>query len=59
MPIYIGLTLAEFQVPTKPFYHSSPSTGQGEKNAVKGLWIKIRTNRLFRVTGKTDLTQGN
>ena len=42
-----GLTLARHHVPTKLLYHFSSSTGQGEENMMKALWVVIRTETSF------------
>jgi len=51
------ISLDECQVPTKVVLSLLPSTGQGRKNMMKGLWIGIRTGRdhsQVTIMGKTD-----
>jgi len=57
-----GLAWLDARYPSKPLYHSPPSTGQGSKSMTKSSWVEIMTKKdhsAVTVMGKKDSAQGN
>jgi len=57
-----GLTLAGHQVPTKAAPSLPSSAGQGKENIMKGLCVKVKTEKdcwPITIMGKTDSTWGD